>query len=196
MSQDNVEVVRAYAEAYNAGRDAFVDFLVDFMAEDVEIVPDASRFPEAKPFRGREEYRRYIADIDQDWEGGGRSEIKEIFPWEMIGWLFGSTGAAGAGPAASTCAPASVPSPPSEMGKSPSSSSSSTTRGPSKPPGCRSRRCRRRTSRLCAACERRSPFRSRTGGEHSMNGSSSCSRRSPASCLPRGRGCHHDLECA
>src|SRR5512133_576450 len=80
MSQDNVEVVRAYAEAYNAGRDAFVDFLVDFMAEDVEIVPDASRFPEAKPFRGREEYRRYIADIDQDWEGGGRSEIKEIFP--------------------------------------------------------------------------------------------------------------------
>jgi ketosteroid isomerase-like protein len=49
------------------------------MAEDVEIVPDASRFPEAKPFRGREEYGRYIAGIDQDWEGGGRAEIKEIF---------------------------------------------------------------------------------------------------------------------
>ena len=80
MSQENVEVVRAYVEAYNAGGDAFVDFVVDFMAEDVEIVPDASRFTEAKPFRGREEYRRYIADIDQDWEGGGRSEIKEIFP--------------------------------------------------------------------------------------------------------------------
>jgi ketosteroid isomerase-like protein len=80
MSQDNVEVVRAYAEAYNAGSDAFADFLVDFVAEDVEIVPDASRFPEANPFRGREEFRRYIAGIDQDWEGGGRSEIKEIFP--------------------------------------------------------------------------------------------------------------------
>ena len=80
MSLDNVEVVRAYVEAYNAGSDAFADFLVDFIAEDVEIVPDASRFPEAKPFRGRVEYRRYIADIDQDWEGGGRSEIKEIFP--------------------------------------------------------------------------------------------------------------------
>ena len=54
MSQENVEVMRAYAEAYNAGGDAFADFLVDYMAEDVEIVPDASRFPEAKPFRGRE----------------------------------------------------------------------------------------------------------------------------------------------
>ena len=80
MSQENVEVVRAYVEAYNAGADEFADFLVDFMAEDVEIVPDASRFPDAEPFRGREEYRRYIADIDQDWEGGGRAEIKGIFP--------------------------------------------------------------------------------------------------------------------
>jgi ketosteroid isomerase-like protein len=80
MSQENVEVIRAYVEAYNAGGDAFADFLDDVMTEDVEIVPDASRFPEAKPFRGREEYRRYIADIDQDWEGGGRSEIKEIVP--------------------------------------------------------------------------------------------------------------------
>jgi ketosteroid isomerase-like protein len=76
MSEENVAVVRAYTEAYNAGGDAFLDFV----AEDVEIVPDASRFPEAKAFRGREEYGRYIAGIDQDWEGGGRAEIKEIFP--------------------------------------------------------------------------------------------------------------------
>lgn len=76
MSEENVEVVRAYVDAYNAGGDAYLDFV----AEEVEIVPDASRFTEAKPFRGREEYRRYIADIDQDWEGGGKAEIKEIFP--------------------------------------------------------------------------------------------------------------------
>jgi ketosteroid isomerase-like protein len=80
MSQENVEVLRAYVEAYNAGGDAFADFLADYMAEDVEIVPDESRFPEAKPFRGREEYRRFNADIDQGWEGGGRCEIKEIVP--------------------------------------------------------------------------------------------------------------------
>ena len=85
MSPENVEVVRAYVEAYNAGADEFADFLVDFMAEDVEIIPDASRFPDAEPFRGREEYRRYIADIDQDWEGGGRAEIKGIFPRAVQG---------------------------------------------------------------------------------------------------------------
>ena len=80
MSQENVELVRAYIAAYNAGGEAFADSLGDFMAEDVEIVPDASRFTEARPFRGREKYRRYIADIDQDWEGGGRLEIREIVP--------------------------------------------------------------------------------------------------------------------
>ncbi len=80
MSQKNVEVVRAYNEAYNAGADAFANFLNDFMAEEVEIVPDASRFPDAKPFRGREEFGRYVAGIDEDWEGGGSAEIKELLP--------------------------------------------------------------------------------------------------------------------
>jgi ketosteroid isomerase-like protein len=74
LSQENVELVRAALEAHNRGGDAWLDF----MAEDVEIHPDASRWPEAKPFRGREEFRRFVADIDQDFEGGSRQEIKEI----------------------------------------------------------------------------------------------------------------------
>jgi ketosteroid isomerase-like protein len=74
MSQENIELVRAVLEAYNRGGDAWLDFV----AEDVEIHPDASRWPEAKPFRGREEFRRFVADIDQDFEGGSRQEIKEI----------------------------------------------------------------------------------------------------------------------
>jgi ketosteroid isomerase-like protein len=74
--QENEELVRSSIQAYNAGdRDGYVDFF----AEDVEVCPDASRFPEAKPFRGREEFRRYIADIDQGGEGGGRAEIREVF---------------------------------------------------------------------------------------------------------------------
>jgi ketosteroid isomerase-like protein len=77
MSQENVEIVRRSVEAYVAGdREAYYDF----MAEDIEIRPDASRWPEAKPFRGREEFRRFNADIDQDWEGGARAEIREVFP--------------------------------------------------------------------------------------------------------------------
>jgi ketosteroid isomerase-like protein len=77
MSEENVELVRSVAEAYISGdREAYLDF----MAEDVEIRPDVSRFPEAKPFRGCEEFRRFLADVDQGWEGGARAEIREVFP--------------------------------------------------------------------------------------------------------------------
>jgi ketosteroid isomerase-like protein len=77
MSEENVELVRSSIEAYSvAGRDAYLDF----MAEDVEICPDVVRFTEAKPFRGREEFRRFLADSDQGWESGGSAVIREIFP--------------------------------------------------------------------------------------------------------------------
>ena len=77
MSQENVEMVRSATEAYIAGdREAYLDF----MAEDIEIRPDVSRFPEAKPFRGRVEFRRFLADIDEGWEGGGSAVLREIFP--------------------------------------------------------------------------------------------------------------------
>src|SRR4051812_7243083 len=76
MSQENVEVVRASAEAYATGdREAYLDF----MAEDIEIRPDLSRFTETEPFRGRDEFRRFLADIDQGWEGGATAEFREIF---------------------------------------------------------------------------------------------------------------------
>src|SRR3954447_18366115 len=72
MSQENVEIVRRTIEAYTVGdREAYYDF----MEEDIEIRPDVSRWPEAKPFCGREEFRRFNADIDQDWAGGARAEI-------------------------------------------------------------------------------------------------------------------------
>ena len=65
MSQENVEIVRRAVEAYIAGgREAYLDF-----AEDVEGRPDASRFPEAEPFRGREEFRRFLAEIDRAGRG-------------------------------------------------------------------------------------------------------------------------------
>src|SRR6266487_5366504 len=78
MSQENVELVRSSIEALRRhGADAYLEF----MAEDVEVHPDSSRFPEAKPFRGREEFRRFFAEIDQGWEGGDKlSEVREIFP--------------------------------------------------------------------------------------------------------------------
>jgi ketosteroid isomerase-like protein len=77
MSQENVEVVRRSIETYITGdRDAYLEFV----AEDVEVRPDASRFPEAEPFRGREEFSRFLAEIDRGWEGGATAVIGEILP--------------------------------------------------------------------------------------------------------------------
>jgi ketosteroid isomerase-like protein len=78
MSQENLELVRSAVEAIIAGeRDAYVD---DFFAEDVEVRPDLSRFPEPEPLRGREEFKRFLAEIDQGWTGGAiLGEIEELF---------------------------------------------------------------------------------------------------------------------
>jgi ketosteroid isomerase-like protein len=72
---------------------------LEFVAGDVEISHDVSRFPEAQPFRGREEFRRFIADIDQGFVGGGIAVIREVFPvadrvlarfeWGGKGWASG-----------------------------------------------------------------------------------------------------------
>ena len=77
MSEENVELVRSALDAYNAGPDAFLEC----MAEDIEVRPDASVFPEAKPFRGREEFRGFLAVIEQGWEEGsqGIGVIREVF---------------------------------------------------------------------------------------------------------------------
>ncbi len=77
MSQEDVELVRSSIEAYNTGVDAYLEF----MAEDVEVRPDTSVFPEAEPLSGREEFRRFLREINKGWEGGATaSEIREIFP--------------------------------------------------------------------------------------------------------------------
>jgi len=70
-------LVKAANEAYIAGdREAYLDLF----AADVERRPDVSRFPEAKPFRGREELRRFLAEIDEGWEGGASGGvIREVF---------------------------------------------------------------------------------------------------------------------
>jgi ketosteroid isomerase-like protein len=77
MSKKNVEIVRRTIEAYNAG-DREASF--NFIADDVQIYPDVSRFVEAKSLHGREQFKRFVADLDQGWEGGATGVIKEVFP--------------------------------------------------------------------------------------------------------------------
>ena len=101
MSQENVKLVRSAIEAYIAGdHDAYVDFT----AKDVEFCPDVG-VPEAKPFRGREEFRRFIAYQDQSSGAQVRRKSRKSSRWVTGSW-FGPTGEAGAGLAVSTCAPA------------------------------------------------------------------------------------------
>jgi ketosteroid isomerase-like protein len=75
MSEENVDLVRRSIEAYVAGD---VDAYVEFFAEDVEVFPDVS-LPEAKPFRGREQFRRFVAEVAEGWEGSATGDIQEIF---------------------------------------------------------------------------------------------------------------------
>jgi ketosteroid isomerase-like protein len=70
-----VDLVRRSIEAYVAGD---VDAYVEFFAEDVEVFPDVS-LPEAKPFRGREQFRRFVAEVAEGWEGSATADIQEIF---------------------------------------------------------------------------------------------------------------------
>ena len=64
MSQENVEVVMAFFEAYNGGD---IDAVMSFFAPDVQAFPDASVFPEADPLHGREDLKRWFEETAWAW---------------------------------------------------------------------------------------------------------------------------------
>jgi ketosteroid isomerase-like protein len=64
MSQENVEIVRRALDAFNA-RDA--DELVSLSAEDCEWWPFRAQL-EGTAYRGHEGIRRFLSDMDEDWE--------------------------------------------------------------------------------------------------------------------------------
>jgi ketosteroid isomerase-like protein len=64
MSQQNVELVRRFLDAFNA-RD--VDVLISLSAEDCELRPFRAQL-EGIVYRGHEGVRQFISDMDEDWE--------------------------------------------------------------------------------------------------------------------------------
>ena len=64
MSQENVEVVRAAYDAFNA-RD--VDGLLRLSAEDCEWQPLRAQL-EGIVYRGHQGVRQFVSDMDGDWE--------------------------------------------------------------------------------------------------------------------------------
>src|SRR6476469_2865846 len=64
MSQENVEIVMAFFDAYGDGD---LDAVMSFFAPDVQAFPDASVFPEADPLRGREDLKRWFEETASAW---------------------------------------------------------------------------------------------------------------------------------
>jgi len=64
MSKENVEVVRAAYDAFNA-RD--VDGLLQLSADDCEWQPLRAQL-EGIVYRGHEGVRQFVSDMDEDWE--------------------------------------------------------------------------------------------------------------------------------
>jgi ketosteroid isomerase-like protein len=75
VAADNVALVVSANDAYNAGD---IDAAVQFYAPDVEVIPDASVFPEAGVLHGRAELRAWIAGINSAWRAA-RWETSEVF---------------------------------------------------------------------------------------------------------------------
>ena len=73
MSQENMELVLASNDAYNAGD---IDGMLKFYSVDIEAVPDSSVFPEAEQLHGLEAFRDWAIDIGSAWDKV-RWDIKE-----------------------------------------------------------------------------------------------------------------------
>ena len=75
MSQENVDLVLAAHDTYNAGD---LDALIDLWAPDIEVFPDASVFPESSPLHGRDQLRRWFEEVGSAWTAD-RNETVEAY---------------------------------------------------------------------------------------------------------------------
>jgi hypothetical protein len=64
MAEEDVEVLRRALEAFNEGKTARV---LELMDPDVELVPVRAVF-EGTSYRGHEGFKRFVADMVEDWE--------------------------------------------------------------------------------------------------------------------------------
>ena len=74
MSQENVEIVRAAYEAWNAGD---MDAWADFLAPDVISRPPEG-WPEPGPFVGREAFVRWCEQLRETWDADALEPIGDF----------------------------------------------------------------------------------------------------------------------
>ena len=75
MSRENVELVRAFVDAYNRGD---FDAVFELCTPDVEGYPDASVFPEPRPRIGRAAMKAFLEEIGSAWAEPPRYVLTEI----------------------------------------------------------------------------------------------------------------------
>jgi ketosteroid isomerase-like protein len=75
MSQENVELVRAFLDAYNRGE---FDAALELCTPDVEGYPDASVFPEPGPLIGPEAVKAFFEEIGSAWAEPPRYVVTEV----------------------------------------------------------------------------------------------------------------------
>ena len=73
MSETNVDLILAGRDAYNAGH---FDAFIELCAPDIEAFPDATVFPESSPIHGRDEYRRFLEEINSAWISARQDTIE------------------------------------------------------------------------------------------------------------------------
>ena|SRR5436190_3021363 len=81
MSQENVEVVRRFVEAYGRSDVAPSDwgrFAADFYEPDADYYP-VRKFPEARPCHGVEEIARFLTEYRDAWDRY-EMEVKKLIP--------------------------------------------------------------------------------------------------------------------
>jgi ketosteroid isomerase-like protein len=75
MSEENVELVRAFVDAYNRGE---FDAVFELCTHDVEGYPDASVFPEPRPRIGQAEVKAFLEEIGNAWAEPPEYALTEI----------------------------------------------------------------------------------------------------------------------
>jgi hypothetical protein len=129
MSQENINLVLASNDAYNAGD---IDTMLRFYAIDIEAIPDTSVFLEVAEIHGLDAFRAWLDDIGKAGTAfGGRSGRHARL--ERIECSSEATGEVRAMAAASRSLRTSRASTPFEIARSRDWSSSRTTPRLSKP---------------------------------------------------------------
>jgi ketosteroid isomerase-like protein len=64
MSQENVEIARRHHDAFNRGD---IEAFLEALDRDAEWIPIMASL-EGRVYRGREEVRRWIGELDMHWE--------------------------------------------------------------------------------------------------------------------------------